>query len=596
MGSDDAGYIVDIGWQDIYRATDTAKTIVVSGDASDTLNVANADWAFIGSEALNGVTYNRYTSGNVILAVNAAITTSIASIVAAVVGTLSNDALAGVDNGDEVFFATSGQDTISVGAAGYAGLDTLHISSAFEFMGASFDGVDLGIYYQDRFDHTQLHSATIIGHATVNSLDLIEFDADGDGIVESMTVAAIAGDHLTAWGDGLDRLVVATDAANIINIGEFDGFVAIFAGAGDDQITIHANHLAGAFIDGGEGNDFITGGGGADEIFFGSGDDTFDAVNGGGDRVELSDELELDGMYRDTSEAGFAPAVFTFVDQNATNHSIKINNDADNVEVEFNFEGTLSTFILSSDVDGTGLTSNALVLGGDELNSSSVIGSDHDDIVAGSYGGGAISGGLGNDTLLVTTMDNTDTSIFNAIDGGIGIDTVDFSFLSHGVVVDLASGIATGGLGSGRNLNAIENVVGTESVDTFTGVAGANVFEGGGGSDRFIYTSTSDSDNFENNGFDTIRDFDAGSAGTAVDLIDISAIYSSIGGTQFSFLGVDVDLAASAGASGQVRAAFNSQTKRLEIDTDTTAGANMEIELQNNDGSGLGDEDFITSI
>ncbi|MGL4968043.1 MAG: beta strand repeat-containing protein [Inquilinus sp.] len=93
-------------------------------------------------------------------------------------------------------------------------------------------------------------------------------------------------------------------------------------------------------------------------------------------------------------------------------------------------------------------------------------------------------GGDGNDRMM--TYDGGD--IF---EGGAGTDTLLFDPQGSGVTVDLAAGTASGG----STVSGIENVEGTDSVDTLTGGAGSNrltgnwgedVLDGGGGNDTLI--------------------------------------------------------------------------------------------------------------
>ena len=109
---------------------------------------------------------------------------------------------------------------------------------------------------------------------------------------------------------------------------------------------------------------------------------------------------------------------------------------------------------------------------------------------------------------------------------------------------------------------------------------------GAGVVDRFVYESSFDSGV---GSFDTITDFEAGGAGTAVDFIDISAI---VQGT-FGFVG---DETTAFSGSGDSSARFNNASKILEIDADGDAVKDMEIQLDNVTGSNLGTEDFDTTI
>lgn len=105
--------------------------------------------------------------------------------------------------------------------------------------------------------------------------------------------------------------------------------------------------------------------------------------------------------------------------------------------------------------------------GGDTLISiERVLGSRFNDVLTGSNANESFLGGLGADN----------------IDGGAGIDTVEYGFVGSRVVVDLASGFATGGAGTDFISN-VENVKGSIFNDILTGTSGANVLNGDNGND-----------------------------------------------------------------------------------------------------------------
>jgi Ca2+-binding RTX toxin-like protein len=108
-----------------------------------------------------------------------------------------------------------------------------------------------------------------------------------------------------------------------------------------------------------------------------------------------------------------------------------------------------------------------------------------------------LTGGNRNDTFNLTVDEFRDR-----IDGGQGVDTVNYSGADRGLLIDLQFGVtvaqflgearpAPGGNGwiSGyeekivTELHNIENVVGSQYNDTIVGSNGNNVIEGGGGAD-----------------------------------------------------------------------------------------------------------------
>lgn len=95
-----------------------------------------------------------------------------------------------------------------------------------------------------------------------------------------------------------------------------------------------------------------------------------------------------------------------------------------------------------------------------------VIGSRFNDVLTGSAGNESFLGGLGTDT----------------INGGGGIDTVEYGFVGSRVVVNLATGLASGGAGNDVISN-VENVKGSIFNDTLIGNSVANVLNGDNGND-----------------------------------------------------------------------------------------------------------------
>ena len=94
-----------------------------------------------------------------------------------------------------------------------------------------------------------------------------------------------------------------------------------------------------------------------------------------------------------------------------------------------------------------------------------------------SYGGDDwMVGGDGDDRLVAGPG-------ANRIEGGEGTDTVRYNKSSAGVVLDLATGTATGGWAEGDTLVSIENARGSDRDDTIRGSAQGNVLEGLDGDD-----------------------------------------------------------------------------------------------------------------
>lgn len=223
----------------------------------------------------------------------------------------------------------------------------------------------------------------------------------------SLSSSAVTVDIATssAQGDGTDTL------SGIENVTGSDF---------GDTLTgdIGANRLLG-----GAGNDSVTGGDGDDTLGGGAGDDT---LSGG---------------------AGLDTAIY---------------DDA---------SGSVTV-----DLSNAGLQTVGGGLGSDQLSGiENLIGSHHDDHLTGDSNANTLSGGSGDDTLVGGTGNDE-------LDGGAGADTADYSGSSSSVVVDLDLNSASGGDGNDVLAN-IENVVGSGYDDIIHGDDSDNVLDGGTGVD-----------------------------------------------------------------------------------------------------------------
>ncbi|WP_372022381.1 hypothetical protein P7L70_00555 (plasmid) [Tistrella mobilis] len=136
-------------------------------------------------------------------------------------------------------------------------------------------------------------------------------------------------------------------------------------------------------------------------------------------------------------------------------------------------------------------------------------GSEKADRLAGDAGVNTLSG-LGGDDIL------RGRGGADRLDGGQGFDIATYSDSGAGVIVDLASGIASGGDAEGDVLVAIEAVEGSAFNDVLLGGEDANTLLGGSGDD--ILRGRGGADRLDGgNGFDTVSYSDS-SAGVTVSL------------------------------------------------------------------------------
>ena len=127
--------------------------------------------------------------------------------------------------------------------------------------------------------------------------------------------------------------------------------------------------------------------------------------------------------------------------------------------------------------------------------SNIVHGSMFDDRIEGNHQINRLVGRLGDDTLLGLGGDDRLLGGYGAdiIDGGDGIDTADYIWSDQGVIVDLSTGMGTGGEAEGDVLISIENLSGSNYSDMLTGDSSTNrlfgmdgddILQGGAGDDR----------------------------------------------------------------------------------------------------------------
>lgn len=216
-----------------------------------------------------------------------------------------------------------------------------------------------------------------------------------------------------------------------------------------------------------------------------------------------------------------------------------------------------------------------------------------DDLLQGGDGDDILRGQAGNDTLVGAAGTNR-------LDGGAGIDTVDYRWVSRGVIVDLGTSSAGDGVEIIDTLVDIETVLGSEFADSLTGGAaadrleggedddtlagglgddilvggeGADDLEGGAGADRFVYREAQDSGgDFAQR--DTIQDFDQ-AAGDRIVLRAIDARVDLPGDQAFSFIGT-----AAFRAAGQLRYEVSGGGLTLYASTDSDTLAEFSLRLE----------------
>ena len=197
-------------------------------------------------------------------------------------------------------------------------------------------------------------------------------------------------------------------------------------------------------------------------------------------------------------------------------------NGGDGNDTAFYWDSTASVLVSlgSGGAVGTGLGGTAQgdrLVGIENLSGSGfgdiLVGGDGDNELAGLGGNDSLKGGGGDDTLFGHTGDDMLTGGAGAdhLDGGLGIDTVYYTG-SLGAYVNLVENRGLWGDAWGDTFTSIENVSGSDYVDTVLGDNGNNVFwgleggdwlDGGGGADT-LWGGGNDDTLFGGTGADTL--------------------------------------------------------------------------------------------
>ncbi|MFK7862282.1 MAG: beta strand repeat-containing protein [Granulosicoccus sp.] len=386
-----------------------------------------------------------------------------------VTGTSGVDAIVG-DSQDNTFIAGSGNDVL----VGGGGNDDLQGDAGDDFLdgGQGADTIDGGTG-QDTLDYSTLTGTTGVA-----------LTLDGD-------VAAVA----TVAGGDNDSVV---RVENLIGSTGDDVFIgdannnSLSGGAGNDELSGVSGTNT---LSGGAGDDVLRGGVGTDVVNAGNDSDTIyasagnDMIDGGAGR-DLVDYSGLAGVTGITATLNGATSISVGVAGGDTDTLVNVEdisgsvgNDvltgdsADNVLSGNAGDDTLRGGAGSDQlIGGTGSDDLFGDTGNDTLNAG-----DGDDTLDGGAGNDAVIGGADNDTMLASA--GTD-----AFDGGTGIDVVDYSTLTGtgGVTVALNSvSVVTATVLGGTNdsMVNVENLIGTDASDSFTGDSQANTFVGGAGDD-----------------------------------------------------------------------------------------------------------------
>ncbi|WP_041962596.1 hypothetical protein [Sulfurospirillum cavolei] len=439
-----------------------------------------------------------------------------------VVAFVDSDGLIEVTDG--TLSGTADTPTVIGSTASNVGTDTI-VSGIEAYIGSS---------YADNFFSTTLNSTlttrpsdTLIingggGNDTIyggTNADTLSGDDNDD------TISGFAGADILTGGNGWDTVSYVYDVAGVkVNLAS--GISAYGQASGSATDSWGTTDTLSSFerVLGSSYADTITGNSGSDDLRGNGGDDWL-VMTSGNDTIYGGETTETLG---DTIDYFYATSAGVNVDL-STNSAVGTDFGTDLIYEIENVSGSLFADTVSGDGYANrliGRTGNDMliagagadVLYGDDNSATNVDGTETgNDSLLGEAGADTLYGGLGNDSLWggadndtlyggsgadylnggsgINTMQGndgddlfylSDATATNTVTGGNDTDTLDFSAAASSVTVDISNSTSSqtsGGGGTLRLTDAIENVSGSDSSDTITGNSLVNVISGGSGSD-----------------------------------------------------------------------------------------------------------------
>ena len=394
------------------------------------------------------------------------------------IGGAGNDGLSGdegfghpaVDSGDDSLFGSGGNDQIGAGE----GNDRLDGGTGNDWLRGA-EGLDSFIF-----------TAT---PGAANADEMVDFASASDKIVLDGNAHAnigssgnfsagdprfFAGAGANSGQDASDRVVYNTTTGQLWYDSDGNGtgtaqLIATLQGApalSATDISVVNGSAGGMVINGTDGNDSLVGAGGNDTINGFAGNDTL-IGNAGDDLLDGGADIDrLDGGQGNDTYVVTAGDVIV-ADPGGIDTVLS--------SVSWSLGGT-------SGMENLTLTGTAAINGQGNNFNNRVEGSNAPNSLNGRAGNDTLIGNGGNDVFDISTG-GTASYGNDVIDGGAGIDWIDFlgSNAVAAVVVDLAAGTASGG--GSLVLAGIENVLGGGFDDRITGNSAANRLYGQGGND-----------------------------------------------------------------------------------------------------------------
>ncbi|WP_018236938.1 calcium-binding protein [Ensifer sp. BR816] len=501
------------------------------GDGADILDGGNGDDTLMGgngADQMDGGAGNdtvSYATGGAVGinlgtgAVSGAAVGDVLVNIESITGSSQNDILVG-DGNNNTFTGGAGADQI----IGQGGFDTADYSTSAAGVTINLNttvvdplAIGTGTGSDAEGDMLQLIER-IIGSAFIDTLNGGELNE---------TLMGGGGADFINGGIGTDTAEYSSSAAGVSITLDDSGAALGVGGDAEGDILTSIENLTGSGaddtlignaltnrIDGGAGNDFIRGGTntGTEFLIGGEGIDTADYSTSGTAVIARLSDSQTSGALSTGGDAQNDVLVTmeniigsAFDDQlfgaSATN---RLDGDAGNdvliggagADVLIGGAGTDTAFYQTSGAGVTIVLDNtgaALGVGGDAQGDQlstieNLIGSNFDDLLVGNGSVNRLEGGSGNDTFRSGAGGSSAGGIAEFIIGGAGIDMIDYSASTGGVLARLFSGtsgsLSQGGEADGDLLLQMENVIGSNFNDQLFGSTASNKLVSGSGSDQ----------------------------------------------------------------------------------------------------------------
>jgi Ca2+-binding RTX toxin-like protein len=367
---------------------------------------------------------------------------------------------------------TAAADNIAYGASG------VNLNND-AYKDITMTGVDTHVVYLgDGADTFTASGGTPIGGAFATPITVYGgagADLFNQGALTTMSETIYGGADIDTVSYALRTVpVTATVGAGVndgiaLEVDDIKSDVEIVTGGTDDDILTAAVGVPATF-NGGLGDDLLIGDSGADTLNGDGGNDTLrgaggaDILNGGDGNDIFDEEIASNGGDIFNGGAGIdtldysqrgAGVTVTMDGTGANDGMTGTTSEGDNCKADV--ENILGTAYVDT------ITGNAL-----------------NNTITGDLGADFLNGGAGDDLFLTGAVSDG----LDAISGGTGVDTIDYSGRAVFVNVTLNATVGSGIAGEGDLLATdMENVIGTDYNDIINGNASANELVGGLGND-----------------------------------------------------------------------------------------------------------------